>query len=78
MRQWSSEVTQMVATWAKDSGKQLVETVMSSENPAMLKFSKNDIVSLLNHTVIGFLTTVPVEKKELTTIREEEVRFVNL
>ena len=66
----------MLTTWAEDSGKQLVETVMSSENPAMLKFAKNDIVSLLNHTVIGVLTTVPVEKKELTTIREEEVRSV--
>ena len=78
MREWCSEVTQMVATWAEDSGKQLVETVMSSENPAMLKFAKNDLGSLLNHTVIGYLTTVPVEKKELTTIREEEVRFVYL
>ena len=76
MREWCSEVTRMLTTWAEDSGKQLVETVMSSENPAMLKFAKNDIVSLLNHTVIGVLTTVPVEKKELTTIREEEVRSV--
>ena len=64
-----------------DAGKKLVEEVMSSANPALLKFVKNeDICSLLNK--IGFLTTVSAPsvsvqsmKMELTTIQEVEVSF---
>ena len=86
MKDWCSELTQLVGRWLEDSRKKLEGTVMSSENPAMLKFAKNDVSSVLEHTLIGFLTTVPVppdvshssiqfEKKELTTIVEEEVRL---
>ena len=71
VKEWCSVITQMV----DDAGKKLVEEVMSSANPALLKFVKNEnICSLLNQANIGFLTTVPTSsvsvqsmKKELTT-----------
>ena len=79
VKEWCSVITQMV----DDAGKKLVEEVMSSANPALLKFVKNEnICSLLNQANIGFLTTVPASsvsvqtmKKELTTIQEVEVGF---
>ena len=64
-----------------DCGTQLSEEVMTSTNPALLKFVKSDNCSLLDKTVIGFLTVqepglteVYREKGELSTIREEEVK----
>ena len=80
VKEWCSVITQMV----DDAGKKLVEEVMSSANPALLKFVKNEnICSLLNQANIGFLTTVPTSsvsvqsmKKELTTIQEVEVSLL--
>ena len=43
----------------EDLGKEMIEKVMSSANPQMLKFIKNeDILSILDQTKIGFLTDV--------------------
>ena len=75
MENWYNDLTKTVGRWLEDSSKKLIEAVMSSETPGTLMFEKSDICSLLDQTVIGFLTTVPVEKKALTTIREEEVSF---
>ena len=74
------------------AGQQLIDEVMSSSSPAMMKFVKSDHCMLLDKNKIGFLTVSgPIkveicrekrtekkrrgdEKRELSTIKEDEVR----
>ena len=52
-----------------DLGQEMIEKVMSSANPVMLKFVKNeDIRSKIDQTKIGFLTLSPVQLKELKEV----------
>ena len=52
MKEWCAFITNMV----DDSERKLVEEVMSSAQPAMLKFVKNG--SIFELTEIGFLTEI--------------------
>ena len=74
---WCSTINQMV----EKARQQLVEEVMSSTSPAMMKFVKSDHSMLLDKNKIGFFTVsgpiraeICSQKRELSTIKEEEVR----
>ena len=82
MKDWCSFITNLV----DDSEKKLIEEVMFSANPAMLKFVR--FGSILDQTEIGILSdvsqgshshsSIQFERKELTIIKEEEVDFLLL
>ena len=63
---WCNIITQKVEM----AGKQLAEEVKASSDPRLLEFVRSDHLAVNDKSKVGVL----ISKRELSTIREEEVR----